>query len=246
MVFFYDRADMWITILIMMASFGFLLYSNKDWCPFAVIGGVTVYQFYLANRYNPDNIAGAFIMAVSRIVIGAAVPFLVFIIFFRGTAREKDEGAGAYAIRSAIDAAAKAAMLAGLFFFMRSLINGEEILCARQEAYHSDSSFKRASSDRQSSGTSHKERTSFNEQASFRSSSNEKTPEQGSDYDILGVPETADFKDIQRAYREKVLKTHPDRVAKMGARYRKMAEEECKKVNAAFDRIRKARNYGFA
>ena len=269
MVFFYDRTDMWVSIFITLAG-GLLLLINKGWLIFTVAGGVIAYHFYCAYRYNPGNIAGAFIMAVSRIVIGVVVPPLALFILLRGFSREKDESAGAYAIRSIIEMAAKAAMLTGLFFFMRSLVNGEEVFGARGEAYHSDSFFRRASSNNQSTfdsrassnkqsseTSSNKEHTS-NDRASFRSSSKEKassseqesvktaSQEELSDYDILGVPKTADFNDIQRAYRNKVLKTHPDRVAKMGAKYRKIAEEECKKINAAFDRIRKARNYGFA
>ena len=269
MVFFYDRTDMWVSIFITLAG-GLLLLINKGWLIFTVAGGVIAYHFYCAYRYNPGNIAGAFIMAVSRIVIGVVVPPLALFILLRGFSREKDESAGAYAIRSIIEMAAKAAMLTGLFFFMRSLVNGEEVFGARGEAYHSDSFFRRASSNnqstfdsrassnKQSSETSSNKEYTSNDRASFRSSSKEKassseqesvktaSQEELSDYDILGVPKTADFNDIQRAYRNKVLKTHPDRVAKMGAKYRKMAEEECKKINAAFDRIRKARNYGFA
>jgi len=269
MVFFYDRTDMWVSIFITLAG-GLLLLINKGWLIFTVAGGVIAYHFYCAYRYNPGNIAGAFIMAVSRIVIGVVVPPLALFILLRGFSREKDESAGAYAIRSIIEMAAKAAMLTGLFFFMRSLVNGEEVFGARGEAYHSDSFFRRASSNnqstfdsrassnKQSSETSSNKEYTSNDRASFRSSSKEKassseqesvktaSQEELSDYDILGVPKTADFNDIQRAYRNKVLKTHPDRVAKMGAKYRKIAEEECKKINAAFDRIRKARNYGFA
>ena len=269
MVFFYDRTDMWVSIFITLAG-GLLLLINKGWLIFTVAGGVIAYHFYCAYRYNPGNIAGAFIMAVSRIVIGVVVPPLALFILLRGSSREKDESAGAYAIRSIIEMAAKAAMLTGLFFFMRSLVNGEEVFGARGEAYHSDSFFRRASSNnqstfdsrassnKQSSETSSNKEYTSNDRASFRSSSKEKassseqesvktaSQEELSDYDILGVPKTADFNDIQRAYRNKVLKTHPDRVAKMGAKYRKIAEEECKKINAAFDRIRKARNYGFA
>ena len=207
-------------------------------------------------------------MAISRIVIGVVIPVLAFLILFIGNSRQKDESAESFAINSTIYAAAKAAMLAGLFIFMRSLVNGEEVLRRRRESKYSNSYSKepkkeRASgpkTDRQSSsyrrtyskeqassGTSYKQQSykqqsSNNNQSSFKTASQEEP----SDYDILGVPKTASFRDIHRAYRTKMLKTHPDRMAGMGARCRQMAEEECKKINAAFDRIRKARNYAFA
>ena len=104
-------------------------------------------SFLLCFPYNPGNIARAFIMAVSRIVIGVMVPVLAFFIFFLGSSKEKDESAGAYAIRSAIHAAFQAAMLAGLFFFMRSLVNGDEVRNTRGETNFSESYFSRVFSN---------------------------------------------------------------------------------------------------
>ena len=254
LVFFNDWTDIWVTVSAVVLE-GLLFFFNNG--SFVIYGaaGIAAYHFYCAYRYNSNNIAGAFIIAISRIVIGVVVPVLAFYIFFRAVARQGDESEWAFAIRSAIHMAAKAAMLFGLFIFLTSLVNGEQVRSARGETDFSESSFSRASSNRQSS---YKKQSSFNEQASSRTYSKEQTSsnkrenfktapqEEPSDYDILGVPRTASFQDIQRAYRKKMLKTHPDRLAGMAAKYRRMAEEECKKINAAFDRLRKARNYGFA
>jgi len=66
---------------------------------------------------------------------------------------------------------------------------------------------------------------------------------QQDDYLILGVPHDASTEDIRRRYRELVRDYHPDRhiAAGVPAEMIAIATERLQKVNAAYDRIMKAR-----
>lgn len=60
-------------------------------------------------------------------------------------------------------------------------------------------------------------------------------------YKVLEVEQSVSDAELRAAYKRLVLKYHPDRVATLGADVQKAAEENLKKVNAAYDRIKKAR-----
>jgi DnaJ-domain-containing protein 1 len=59
-------------------------------------------------------------------------------------------------------------------------------------------------------------------------------------FDVLGVPPTADPKSIRVAHRRLVDACHPDRFERASTSMRKAAEEETKRVNAAFDMIKRS------
>jgi DnaJ like chaperone protein len=56
---------------------------------------------------------------------------------------------------------------------------------------------------------------------------------------VLGVDETADFAVIKKAYRTLSMQYHPDKVAHLGAEFKRVAEEKMKEINAAYDYFRK-------
>lgn len=56
---------------------------------------------------------------------------------------------------------------------------------------------------------------------------------------VLGVDETADFAAIKKAYRTLSMQYHPDKVAHLGAEFKRVAEEKMKEINAAYDYFRK-------
>lgn len=60
-------------------------------------------------------------------------------------------------------------------------------------------------------------------------------------YKVLEVEPTATDEEVRAAYRRLALKHHPDRVATLGEDIRKAAEEKFQQINAAKEKIYKAR-----
>ena len=60
-------------------------------------------------------------------------------------------------------------------------------------------------------------------------------------YKVLGVSPDATDDELRRAYRKLALEHHPDRVAKLGDDVRRAAEKKFQEINAAKERIWKAR-----
>jgi len=67
-------------------------------------------------------------------------------------------------------------------------------------------------------------------------------PETDSSYKILEIDPSSTNDDVKKAYRRMAMKFHPDKVSHLGDDYRKSAEEKIKKVNEAYNKIKKERN----
>jgi DnaJ like chaperone protein len=67
-------------------------------------------------------------------------------------------------------------------------------------------------------------------------------PETDSSYKILEIKPTATDEDVKKAYRRMAMKYHPDKVSHLGDEFRKTADEKFKKVNEAYEKIKKERN----
>ncbi len=58
-------------------------------------------------------------------------------------------------------------------------------------------------------------------------------------YEILGIERNSTEEDIKKAYRQLALKYHPDRVTHLGEDVRKAAEEKFKKIQQAYETVKK-------
>lgn len=67
-------------------------------------------------------------------------------------------------------------------------------------------------------------------------------PETDSSYKILEIEPAATDDEVKKAYRRMAMKYHPDKVSHLGEEFRKTADEKFKKVNEAYDKIKKERN----
>ena len=67
-------------------------------------------------------------------------------------------------------------------------------------------------------------------------------PETDSSYKILEIEQTATDEEVKKAYRRMAMKYHPDKVSHLGEEFRKSAEDKFKKVNEAYEKIKKERN----
>lgn len=67
-------------------------------------------------------------------------------------------------------------------------------------------------------------------------------PETDSSYKILEIERIATDDEVKKAYRRMAMKYHPDKVSHLGEEFRKSADEKFKKVNEAYEKIKKERN----
>jgi len=76
----------------------------------------------------------------------------------------------------------------------------------------------------------------------FLSIKNMFIPETDSSYKILEIDPSSSNDEIKKAYRRMAMKYHPDKVTHLGEDFRKTADEKFRKVNEAYERIKKERN----
>lgn len=67
-------------------------------------------------------------------------------------------------------------------------------------------------------------------------------PDTDSAYKILEVDSSVSNDELKKAYRKMAMKYHPDKVSHLGEDFRKTADEKFKKVNEAYEKIKKERN----
>jgi DnaJ like chaperone protein len=78
--------------------------------------------------------------------------------------------------------------------------------------------------------------------ADFISIRNMFIPETGSAYKILEIDPAATDEEVKKAYRRMAMKYHPDKISHLGEDFKKTADEKFKKVNEAYEKIKKERN----
>lgn len=61
-------------------------------------------------------------------------------------------------------------------------------------------------------------------------------------YEVLEIDKNATDEEVKKAYKKMAIRHHPDKVASLGADVQKAAEEKFKKIQAAYETIKKERN----
>jgi len=59
-------------------------------------------------------------------------------------------------------------------------------------------------------------------------------------WEVLRVPRGATLREIAAAYREGISKNHPDKVTHLSDKLRQVAEQETRRLNAAYEEARRA------
>lgn len=59
-------------------------------------------------------------------------------------------------------------------------------------------------------------------------------------WQVLEVPREASLREVTVAYRERIRKNHPDKVAHLSAQIRRVAEDETRRLNAAYEEAQRA------
>jgi hypothetical protein len=86
---------------------------------------------------------------------------------------------------------------------------------------------------RYENGTCHKKKGGYDADESAGECEEENKQAKEEWYETLGVSPTASAREINAAWRLKMTKNHPDRVAELDAEFRVLAEERSKRLNAA-------------
>lgn len=76
----------------------------------------------------------------------------------------------------------------------------------------------------------------------FLSIKNMFVPDTDSYYKILEINPSATDDEVKKSYRKMAMKYHPDKVIHLGDDFKKSAEEKFRKVNEAYEMIKKERN----
>ncbi len=76
----------------------------------------------------------------------------------------------------------------------------------------------------------------------FLSIKNMFIPETDSSYKILEIDPASTNEEVKKAYRRMAMRYHPDKVSHLGEEFRKTADEKFKKVNEAYEKIKKERH----
>jgi DnaJ like chaperone protein len=80
-------------------------------------------------------------------------------------------------------------------------------------------------------------------EAAFRQVRAEFVAEGTAAYAILGLSPDATADEIRKAYRSLAIQNHPDRVANLGPEFVKVAEEKFKKIQQAYEDIRREKGF---
>lgn len=79
-------------------------------------------------------------------------------------------------------------------------------------------------------------------QGSYQRQYNNSSTNQGPDpYKVLGIDSSATDDEVKRAYRRLAMKYHPDKMESMGESIKTQAEEQFRKINEAYETIKKNR-----
>lgn len=241
-VCFYDWDDFIIAVAMIVGSivcfyFGTALSADKKVMASAIVLTLSWLLFFGAIAYNiirgiklnrSIKVKGYLVatMVVMRVVIGVVIPIYFVYLYMggSGTKRVDGESEETYRMRKSVDdlkaATERAIALAALSAFVSTLVHGREttieIINQRWIEQFGDPRVEEDVTD---------------------------TTKEYDPYVVLDVSEDADQPVIEKAYREKIMAYHPDRVATLGDKLKKVALFQSKLINWAYSQICEQRHF---
>jgi hypothetical protein len=241
-VFYYNKLDLIASTATPFVGMFLAIFAGGDagvWIVISAYAAVLIWNFVAGFRFNPENKFGAFCVGASRGIIGVLIPLIMVIKFiYRGTAKRQGESAWSHAVRNEVESIRSLAFVALLGWFLKSLVNGEDVMYWREQMH--------SSSAKQQSKTAASETETEYADAGGDAPRGEgvrpvEAPE--SPYVVLGIAESASESEIKKHYRDLMLRFHPDRTAGLGKDLRGLAEEMAKRVTVAYNQIKDERRF---
>jgi hypothetical protein len=234
-VFYYNNVDLIASTATPFAGIAIALFAGEKAAPW-IIGlvylAVLAWNFVAGFKFNAEDKFGAACVGLSRCIIGVVIPALiVFKFIFRGAARREGESELSYTIRNEIESAKGLVLIALLGWFLKSLVNGEDVMYWRSQAGVG--------------AAGREEQTEYGDAGTRTTGTGDGhvAEETESPYTVLGLAESASETEIKKHYRDLMLRYHPDRTAGLGKDLRALAEEMAKRVTVAYNQIRDERRF---
>ena len=214
-VFFNTGMDAFLHLLPVVLPFAAMALAPAPWAFWVSAAGGIAYVLFTTIRNNKGFFAMDIVccLVAKVILFGAMIPYLVLtVLCARG--RQPGETPEAAAIREAADWAARAALLAGLWGLLAWLCNGNRVRAASSYNYER-----------------------VREEYEYDQPRREEQPEQKTDWQILGIREGSSRREIEKAYREKIIMNHPDRLGKIDEEIIKFVTQRAQEINGAYERL---------
>ncbi len=248
-VFYYNKIDIWLSMVLPLFLGGLSIwgFENKNifWrgsdealiYVLSFVSFVLVYiHAYFAGHKRNNIFVTVCIMAGRIIAIFISVLAIFSVLFVLARGKAKDESEGVHLAAKAFWTAATMGFCYTWYKFLESLVAGEQRSQDSGEDSRQDEDTNE--NNNQQKYNNYQERRNNYEE----NQANEPfVDDLEAAYKILKVLPSATDDEVKKAYQARCMESHSDRAANMSESIKKFAEEEMKRINNAYDLIKKRR-----